>query len=261
MMGMPITIEVVEPASDPKLHARAGSAIEAAFAYFNDIDHRFSTYKPESEIMQINRGELALADASPDMQLVFALSEQTRLETDGFFDIQRNGFIDPSGLVKGWAIQGAAEILHGWGFTNYYVEAGGDIQPAGHNAQGDPWRVGIRNPFNDREIIKVVQVETEGVATSGTYVRGNHIYNPKFKGPLETDIVSLTVIGPNIYEADRFATAAFAMGRAGIAFIDRLPGFEGYMIDKNGQAQYTSGFDSYVYREAPTADGIGGRSA
>jgi thiamine biosynthesis lipoprotein len=85
-----------------------------------------------------------------------------------------------------------------------------------------------------------------GVATSGTYVRGQHIYNPKILGPLETDILSLTVIGPNIYEADRFATAAFAMGREGIVFIERRDGLEGYMIDLNGQATLTSGFERYV---------------
>ncbi len=59
-------------------------------------------------------------------------------------------------------------------------------------------------------------------------------------------VVSLTVVGPNIYEADRFATAAFAMGEAGIMFIEKLPGFEGYMVNDNGIATFTSGFEKYV---------------
>ena len=84
------------------------------------------------------------------------------------------------------------------------------------------------------------------MATSGTYVRGQHIYNPKNSDQPVTGIVSLTVIGPDIYEADRFATAAFAMGPAGIIFIEQLAGFEGYMIDPNGLATYTSGFERYV---------------
>ena len=66
---------------------------------------------------------------------------------------------------------------------------------------------------------------------------------------LVTDVVSLSVIGPNIYEADRFATAAFAMGQEGIRFIERLEGFEGYMIDRHGQATFTSGFTRYVYND------------
>ena len=106
--------------------------------------------------------------------------------------------------------------------------------------------MGIRNPFNLHEIVKVLAVSNCGVATSGTSIRGQHIYDPHTTSPLSTDLVSLTVIGPNIYEADRFATAAFAMGSAGIMFIEQLAGFEGYAIDRHGQATYTSDFVRYT---------------
>jgi thiamine biosynthesis lipoprotein len=243
MMGMPITLEVLDPAA-------SSETLEMVFAYFDYIDHTFSTYKEDSEISRINQGRLALAQASEDMQTIFALSEWTKKVTDGYFDILRNGSYDPSGIVKGWAIFNAAEMLREQGFANYYVDAGGDIQMAGTNAQGQPWRLGIRNPFNPQEIVKVLTVSNCGVATSGTYVRGGHIYNPKDSGQLVTDIVSLTVVGPDIYQADRFATAAFAMGPAGIVFIENLPGFEGYMIDRNGLATYTTNFERYVLYEA-----------
>jgi thiamine biosynthesis lipoprotein len=239
LMGMPITVELVDAAADPG-HA------QQVFDYLQYVDNKFSTYKSDSEISALNRRELSLAQASPDMQLVFALAEQTRRVTDGYFDIQRGDQCDPSGLVKGWAIYRAAEILWLAGLKDFYVEAGGDIQTSGHNAQGEPWRVGIRHPFDPAAIVKIVAVGEAGVATSGTYVRGQHIYRPGDDRPLETGIVSLTVIGPDIYEADRFATAAFAMGVAGIEFIDRLEGFEGYMIDAHGQATLTTGFGQYV---------------
>ena len=131
------------------------------------------------------------------------------------------------------------------GFENFYVEAGGDFQAVGVNSQGLPWRVGIRNPFNLHEIVKVLSIRDRGVATSGTSIRGQHIYNPLDPDP-PADIVSLTVIGPDVYEADCLATAAFAMGRAGIAFIARQAGFEGYLIDAERQATFTSGFREYV---------------
>jgi thiamine biosynthesis lipoprotein len=238
-MGMPVTIEIGDPSA-------AQGDIDAVFSYFEYVDTKFSTYKETSEITAINKQEIALSEASLDMRTVFALAEQTKQETNGYFDIARNGLYDPSGLVKGWAIYNAAEILRERGFHDYYVDAGGDIQAAGKNAQGQPWRVGIRNPFNMQEIVKVLSISDCGVATSGTYVRGQHIYNPKSGDPLETDIVSLTVVGPNIYEADRFATAAFAMGRAGITFIANLRGFEGYLIDSSGRATFTRGFEEYV---------------
>ncbi|MGB8645159.1 MAG: FAD:protein FMN transferase [Anaerolineae bacterium] len=239
MMGMPITVEVVDAGAGPDV-------IEMAFAYFQYVDEKFSTYKDTSEISRINRRELPLDAYSQDMQTIFVLAEQTRQETDGYFDIVQDGRYDPSGIVKGWAIFNAAQLLRQNGCENFYVDAGGDIQVAGKNGQGQAWRVGIRSPFNPTEIVKVLRVSDCGVATSGTYIRGQHIYNPKQRGQLIADIVSLTVVGPDIYEADRFATGAFAMGRKGIEFIARLEGFEGYMIDAQGQATYTSGFERYV---------------
>jgi len=238
-MGMPVTLEVVDASATDEV-------FDTVFAYFEYIDGKFSTYKESSEITSINRREVRVEQSSEDMRTVFALAEQTRRETNGYFDIARSGIYDPSGIVKGWAIYNAAEILWQKGFENFYVDAGGDIQAAGKNSRGQNWRVGIRNPFNMNEIVKVLSISNCGVATSGTYIRGQHIYNPKNNHQTLTDIMSFTVIGPNIYEADRFATAAFAMGKAGILFIEKLAGFEGYMIDAHGQATFTSGFMRYT---------------
>lgn len=238
-MGMPVILEVIDSWV-------TGKTFDEVFAYFEYVDRKFSTYKDESEISLINRQEITVEQSSEDMQAIFMLAEQTRQETDGYFDIARNGKYDPSGIVKGWAIYNAAEILRQADFKNYYVDAGGDIQVSGKNDEGQDWRVGIQSPFNPKEIVKIVSLQDCGMATSGTYVRGQHIYDPKDSEQPITEIVSLTVIGPDIYEADRFATAAFAMGSAGIYFIENLKGFEGYMIDPKGLATYTSGFERYV---------------
>ena len=240
IMGMPVILDVIDSWV-------TGKTFDKIFAYFEYVDRKFSTYKNESEISLLNRQEITLEQSSEDMQTIFMLAEQTRQETDGYFDIARNGKYDPSGIVKGWAIYNAAEILRQAGFKNYYVDAGGDIQVYGKNDEGQDWRVGIQSPFNPKEIVKVVSLQDCGMATSGTYVRGQHIYNPKDREQPITEIVSLTVIGPDIYEADRFATAAFAMGSAGVYFIENLKGFEGYMIDQKGLATYTSGFERYVF--------------
>jgi thiamine biosynthesis lipoprotein len=238
LMGMPITLEVID--------ASTSDIFDTVFAYFEYIDQKFSTYKENSEISRINRHELSIKRASADMRTIFALAKQTKHATDGYFDIAHNGIYDPSGIVKGWAIYHAAEIVSRQGYESFYVDAGGDIQVAGSNSQNQPWRVGIRNPFNLNEIVKVLAVSNCGVATSGTSIRGQHIYDPHTNNQLSTDLVSLTVIGPNIYEADRFATAAFAMGSAGIVFIEQLNGFEGYAINRHGQATYTSNFVRYT---------------
>lgn len=237
-MGMPITIEVVDQ------NVRLEN-LEKAFAYFRAVDERFSTYKDTSEISAINQGKVKAKNFSSEMKTVLALAEETKRQTGGFFDISNNGWLDPSGIVKGWAIANAAEILKKDGLKNFYLEAGGDIQVSGRNKQSQTWQIGIRNPFNIGEIVKVIKLGSGAVATSGTYERGHHIYNPKTKTNV-SEIVSLSVIGPNIYEADRFATAAFAMGKAGILFIEKLTGFEGYMIDNAGLATLTTGFERYT---------------
>ncbi len=236
LMGMPISLEIIK-CFDKKVFDRV-------FDYFGDVDHRFSTYKKDSEISKINRGELHRKDFSPKVREVFKLAEQTKKETGGYFNIARpDEKIDPSGIVKGWAIFNAAKILKRYGFKNFYVEAGGDVEVSGLKNK-KKWRVGIKNPFNVEEIVKMIEVSSCGVATSGNYARGEHIYNPKTQLQAN-EIASITIIGPNAYEADRFATAAFAMGGKGIEFIARQRGLEGYMIDNGGIATVTPGFDKY----------------
>ena len=238
-MGMPIEIEIVDNG--------ARATLEAAFAYLVSVDERFSTYKETSEISRINRGEIEPGKESEEMREVFALAEKTRQETGGYFNIHRSdGLIDPSGIVKGWAILNTAKLIRDAGYEDFMVNAGGDIAMSGKNAKGEEWSIGIRNPFNVNEVVKVVYPRGQGIATSGSYIRGAHIYNPHKHDEELADIVSITVIGPDVLEADRFATAAFAMGRKGVESIERLPGFEAYAIDVSGIATMTSGFGVYT---------------
>lgn len=244
IMGMPVTVSIVDTNATAEF-------LEKIFSYFQYIDETFSTYKTTSEISGINDGKITKDEYSKDMKEVFSLSEETKKLSDGYFDIKKpDGRYDPSGLVKGWAIKKAADIIQQDGFQNYYVEAGGDIQVSGVNEKGTPWSIGIKDPFDttQQKIVKVVYLSNEGIATSGSYIRGDHIYNPKnIQSTPITDIISLTVIGENIYEADRFATAAYAMGKEAIHFIEKINGLEGYMIDKDGIATMTSNFEKYLY--------------
>lgn len=241
-MGMPVTVEIVGADT---------SARDLVFDYFRTIDERFSTYKTTSEVSRINAGTHPHSAYSPEMREVLALAESTKKATSGYFDVYTpGGALDPSGLVKGWAVNNAAKLIRAGGHEHFWVDAGGDVQTGGTNEQGDEWSVGIRNPFNGNEIVKVVYPRGRGVATSGTYIRGQHIWDPHTKKAVSSDMVSLTVIGPDVYEADRFATAAFAMGNSGIQFIESLSGFEGYAIDKNAQATMTGGFPAYTEKSS-----------
>lgn len=261
VMGMPVTIEIADDGAtadevaretDPgHLERHLESQMERLFAYFEYVEKVFSPYRPASETSRINNGLLRVEDASDEMKTILRLAEKTRVESGGYFDVNRNGVFNPVGIVKGWAVYQASEMLRQAGIWDFCIEAGGDAQLSGLNSTGQMWRVAIRNPFAPREIVKFLRLSDMGIATSGTYIRGHHIYDP-FAATGETidEVISLTVLGPNVYEADRFATAAFAMGPKGIDFIERESGLEGYMIGKNGIATMTSGFGDYVAKAA-----------
>lgn len=238
-MGMPISVEIVGGRSD---------AFDGVFSYFEHVDEKFSPFKEGSEISLLNSGRLAPEDLSDDVRLVFDLAEKTKWETDGYFDVRSpKGPIDPSGIVKGWAINNAAAIVRKSGYSDFFIDAGGDIAVGGRNERGERWTIGIRDPFSKAGIVKSISLNGgQGVATSGSYERGEHIWNPKAAGDRLQDIVSITVVGPDVYEADRFATAAFAMGRGGVRFIESRPELEAYSIDRAGIATMTSGFPKYV---------------
>jgi thiamine biosynthesis lipoprotein len=240
IMGMPITVEIIDENSK--------SHFKQIFDYFKTVDKRYSTYKKNSEISKINNG-LDKSQWSSEMKAVLEMCDQTKQDSNGYFNVVHKGKIDPSGLVKGWAIYNAAVELIKHQIRDFYIEAGGDIQVHGKGSNGQPWKVGIRNPFKLDQIIKTLKLSTEGVATSGTYIRGQHIYNPFNPNSKLKSVKSLTVVGPNIYEADRYATAAFAMGKKGIEFIESKAGLEGYMVDKDMIATYTSGFERYVFND------------
>jgi thiamine biosynthesis lipoprotein len=185
-------------------------------------------------------------DASPEVKKVLKLCEQTRILTNGYFDIHIEGRIDPSGLVKGYAMHEAAKMLLKKGYKNFYIEIGGDIEIVGLK-NNQKWKVGIRNPFRPDQNKDVLHLTDVGIATSGLYERGMHIYNP-VKKKLATEIKSMTVIAHDIYEADRFATAAFAMGIQGLEFLESQEGLEAFCITEKGEEMETSGFTKYRLR-------------
>jgi thiamine biosynthesis lipoprotein len=240
IMGMSISLVVPDDEIRPE-------DMDAVFAEFLAVDTQFSPFKRESEISRLNRGEIVERELTPRMREILTLCEYAKHKTGGYFDIIRpDGTIDLCGMVKGWAIKNASHQLADMGFANFCVAAGGDIQCHGLNGEGEEWTVGIRHPFMRDEVVKVLRPVGCGVATSGNYIRGDHVYNPHTGQFGSDNIVSLTVIGPDVMEADCYATAALAMGRGGINFIEKTPGLEAYEIDSFGTARMTSGLKRYL---------------
>jgi thiamine biosynthesis lipoprotein len=203
----------------------------------------------ESAVSRINRGELRLEDAGQLVNQAVHLCRLYERATGGYFSAWFDGRFDPSGLVKGWAIDRACSILDGYGYGDYFVDAGGDVQTRGRNPEGSPWRVGIRHPIERDKVARVVLASGLAVATSGTYEKGRHIFDPHNGKPANAWL-SFTVVGPDILQADVYATACFAMGIAGLDFVSRVAGYEAYAIDHQLRASYTTGFDALCEKVA-----------
>lgn len=232
VMGMPVSVTIAG-ATDPAL-------LDTAFGMFAAVDRQFSPYRDDSEVADLNAGRVQPDAVSVTFREILAIAEAMRVRSDGAFDVRRpDGRIDPSGVVKGWAVQQVAADLVGKGVRDFLIDAGGDIQASGRRDDGAEWRVGIRNPFDLTQVVKLLEPRGRGVATSGSYVRGAHIYDPRDPARVLEDIVSLTVMAADVLEADLLATAAFAMGREGLDFLRRQPGVEFYAIDHNGIATFT----------------------
>jgi thiamine biosynthesis lipoprotein len=209
---------------EPALHA----ALARACAGLHQDDATFSTWRADSPMSRVRRGELALRDAPPEIVEVLIACTAARELSGGWFDPwSMPGGVDPTGLVKGWAAQRAAEVLRGRGVSAGMVNAAGDIACFGRPEAGRGWKIGVVDPSNPEAIARTFEVESS-IATSGTYERGEHIFDP-FAGTRRVRAASATVIGPDLGLADALATALVAEGGAGLKRIAALPGYRAYL--------------------------------
>jgi len=234
VMGTVISIDVRDPGSPD-------SVVDAMLARLEEIEARFSTYRPASEISRIARGELAESDASAEVRFVLGMCDDLHRTTGGWFDARghrADGRLDPSGLVKGWAVEEAALLLDEAGARNYSCNCGGDVIARGEPEPGRPWRVGIRHPDHADAVARVLAVRDLAVATSGAYERGEHIRDPR-TGLAPTGLRSVTVVGPSLTWADVYATTAFAMGPTGPAWVATHAGYGALAITTDQRVAWT----------------------
>ena len=235
-MGMPVELEAPGPLP--------GAAVADLWRWLRFVDATFSTYRADSAISRLDRGELRIADCDPVVDEVLTRCAQLRERTDGYFSARPGGRLDPSGLVKGWSVQRAAELLAAAGVRDFFINAGGDVAARGAPSVGRPWRVGIRHPHEPARLAAVLGVVDLAVATSGEYERGAHILDPHTGRP-PAGLRSVTVVGPDLGTADAYATAIFAMGSAGPEWALRLEGYDALCITAEDGVVSTPGMDRH----------------
>ena len=237
------TILFIDVASSKVGIDELNAGLAEVIEYVKVIDREFSTYKPDSQVSQIRRGELKIENASAQMQEVWQLCLRARELTEGSFDpwCVKGGY-DPSGYVKGWAADGCIRILKGHGAENIQINAAGDLALAGGFEDGKPWSIGVRSPENKFEVLKVFEIFDGAIATSGTYEIGAHIKDPH-TGLIAIGARSATVIGPDGGLADALATSLVVTGREGAAIFMKpeLADYKVWVIDRNEDTAWTIG--------------------
>lgn len=221
-------------------------ALDAAIAWFHEVDARFSTYRVDSEVRRFGRGDLAASRLSPDLLEVVQACDVLEAESGGAFSAHGPDGFDPSAYVKGWSVERAGRILRDSGCEDWSINAGGDVLVASSSPTAAPWRIGVQHPFDRDALATVLSARDLAVATSARYDRGDHILDPA-SGTPAVGAVSTTACGPDLGLADAFSTAAFVLGEAGPAWVAGLPGYECWTVLADGRVLATDGFPAVVH--------------
>jgi thiamine biosynthesis lipoprotein len=235
IMGTGVSLDVPD-STDEKV-------IEACFARLGAIDRKFSTYKKDSELSRFQRGEISQGGLSDELKFVITSCQQLEKQTKGYFSPRFSGRFDPTGYVKGWAISEASNILEDAKLGTFCLSIGGDINFKSNSNK--VWQIGIEKPGDRQAIIGVIKAKNLAVATSGSYLRGQHIINPK-TGRQPKFLKSLTVVGPDIVLADVLATAGFAAGSKWLGLISKFDAYEALAITTKDELQMTNGMPKYL---------------
>lgn len=240
VMGTAFSFDIRTPRS-PRIAAGLTRAIE----WLHHVDRLLSPYRPDSQISRLARGETTVDRCDAVVAEVLGRCAELARATGGYFTHLPGGRLDPSGLVKGWAIERASMILEEAGAHDHCVNGGGDIQLHGRPAPGRSWRIGLADPLDPARVAAVVSApegEALAIATSGVAERGRHIVDPHTGRPAAA-LASLTLVGRHLTEVDALATAAFAMGHAARAWTAAQPTVEALAVTPDGGTWHTPGLE------------------
>jgi thiamine biosynthesis lipoprotein len=228
----------------------APAVLAPAVAELHRLDALFSTYRPGSELSRLARGELTVDQCDPLVGEALAHCAAVAARSGGWFSARPAGRLDPSGWVKGWAVERASDLLLAAGCPDHTVTGGGDVQARGEAAAGRPWRVGVADPAAPGALAAVLAGSGSfAVATSGSAERGAHIVDPFTGRPAAGGALSVTVVGERLAETDAYATAAFAMGpRRALDWLSALPGYEALVVTADGRRLGTPGVARHLAR-------------
>jgi len=240
VMGIPISLAM------RGRHARSRlgrTAWADTMAELRRLDSIFSTYRRSSIISRLDRAEISSDDCPVEVAEVFELAALAKAETNGAFDIWRPGsdgvrHLDPSGVVKGWAVERASAPLRVLDQTAFCLSGGGDMVCRVPSPDAPAWRIGIEHPHDPSRVVAVVPLQNGAIATSGTAHRGEHLVDARTGRPVR-GVVSVTVVAASLTVADIDATSAYVLGEDASRWLSTRPGRTGFVVWTDGTTTTT----------------------
>jgi thiamine biosynthesis lipoprotein len=238
VMGMPVSLALRgRHVDDDDAH----DAWQRCLRVLRRLDALFSTYRDDSYISRLNRGEVVLEDAPAEVREVLDLAERARQQSGGAFDVRRvtgdgTTAFDTDGVVKGWAVQRASAAFRDLTDTDFCLSAGGDMVCHVADDTRPAWRIGIEDPHDPSVLVATVEVRRGAVATSGHAHRGHHVVDAR-TGEAPAVVASVTVLADDLTWADLDATAAYALGPDALTWLRGRPGRRGLVVWDDGHTE------------------------
>ena len=208
-MNMPFTIAFVRDSFDEIIVDVLNQIVNEIDKYLQNVEEKFSPFLSESLVSRHTDIGEELQDDFFDIeyQEVYSRSIIAKKETQGLFNPFFDGKYNPTGFVKGWAIENAFMKYIKPLIDNNIIEAGaingaGDIQVGTRLDSNFSWEIGIENPEDKEKIIAKYSIKNGAVATSGLSKKGQHI-----KSDNDINHVQVTVVGTYLSDVDVLATA------------------------------------------------------
>jgi thiamine biosynthesis lipoprotein len=262
-MGSMASVVIPRGSEDPAA-GRAHPELAEVRAWFDEVVAVLSPFDEDSDLCRWRGGAVPLEECSPLLASVVGdVLALQRVTDGGFHPYDRSGRFDPTGYVKGWAVERAVWILASAGVRDACLGIGGDIQTIGVAERGRPWRVAVADPANGERVLALVHgghpSAPLAVATSGDAQRGDHIWaglggTPGHIQGSPRALACVTVVGPQLRLADAFATAIWAHARVrplaqAWSWLAGT-GYEALAVERSGRRHGTPGMDQHLVRGA-----------
>jgi len=222
--------------------------ISDAVSYAEKTSGAFDiTIAPVMDIWGFNDGNFRVPAAS-EIQSALVLVDWQKIKLDKTnltVELPVKGMeLDLGGIAKGYSSDKVQKVMHGFNITSALISLGGNVAVFGTKADGSLWKIAITDPLALDSYIGILTATDVSVITSGGYERNFtkdgityiHIMDPATGSPVQSDLLSVSIVSPDGVQGDSLSTALFVMGKdKAIAYWQAHKDFACILVTKTGE--------------------------